>query len=129
MFTCAVCEGDKKLKRLSGCVRPVSKRMCKKYHGTDALWYTDECFICRGEDPRCKFCRGSNALPVFRCPRALAKEVQTLLPYFFDWKHSNRIMWPDGRARLFQPVKLTQAFDMLDEYVTRYDNERQPSGS
>jgi len=131
MFSCAVCnaKGNRALKRRQGCIKPLTKRSCRRNFGMDAVWYTDYCFVCRGEDPKCKVCRGSNALPVFRCPRALAQEAQTLLPYFFDWRESHRVMWPDGRGRLFQPVKLTQAFAMLDDMFTRYDIERQPNGS
>ena len=62
-------------------------------------------------------------MPVFRCPRALAREVMYILPLFTDWKVSNRVMWPNGQPRLKQPVKLAQAFDLLSELLSRYQHE------
>jgi len=129
MFNCAECKANKRLKKINGCVKPVSKRVCKRNHGIDGVWQTDECYVCGGEDEKCRFCKGSNALPVYRCPRALAKEAQTLLPYFRDWRISNHMAWPSGGARLQQPVKLTQAFDMLDNLFVKYESERQQDGS
>lgn len=62
-------------------------------------------------------------MPVRRCPRAMAQECTWLLPYFADWRVSNRIAWPDGRSRLYQPVKLAEAFDLMDELISGYLKE------
>jgi len=49
-----------------------------------------------------------------------------LLPYFFQYYsgiQNGRVIWPDGRGTLFQPVKLRKAFDiMIPEYAKIVEN-------
>ena len=54
----------------------------------------------------------------------MAREVAEIIPYFLDWKVSNRIAWPDGRARIYQPVMLTQAFDLMMALCCKYEEEQ-----
>ena len=77
------------------------------------------CYMCGGEDVECSVCKGSNAISVDRCPRAIADSapwVYALLPYFFDYYGSASVRgvgaWPDGGGRYQQPKKLQQAFDI-----------------
>lgn len=83
------------------------------------VWETDSCFNCRGFDSECKYCEGTDRLQVKRCPRALSGNVIELIPYFTDWRVSNRVVWPNGEPRLHQPCKLAEAFDLLDDYVQK----------
>ena len=62
-------------------------------------------------------------MPVYRCPHALALETSALLPYFLDWHKSNRVVWPDGQARIYQPVRLSDAFELLDSLIAKYQDE------
>lgn len=101
------------MKKAKGCVRP----------SKEVVWKTDVCFACWGEDANCKICNGSNAISVHRCPRALGREVNRLLPFFFDWKESGRLAWPDGSSRLHQPISLSSAFDLLANLCGRYERE------
>jgi hypothetical protein len=55
----------------------------------------------------------------------LAKEADRVLPFFVDWVESGRVAWPDGGARLSQPVKLAEAFDMMSHLWNRYKAEAQ----
>lgn len=128
MFNCKQCSVDKRLKKVNGCEKEPSRKLLKKY-GFLYVWTTDFCFLCGGLNEKCPECKGSNAQPVFRCPRALAKEVQSLLPYYYDWRKSNHIIWPDGRSRMYQPIKLTRAFDFMDAIVSGYIDEEQKNGS
>lgn len=110
---CRGCAENEELKRVYGCKKESEKM----------VWTADVCFTCGGTDPDCSDCNGSGGTPVHRCPHALAAEVGTLLPYYFDWHKSERCMWPDGRGRLFQPLRLAQAFDFLDSIVAQYMDE------
>ena len=57
---------------------------------------------------------------MYRCPRALGNDDESsILPFFFDYRNSDYLAWPDGRGRLFQPSKLVQAFDVLLDHVNR----------
>jgi hypothetical protein len=107
MFDCRECGEDEERKKAYGCERDTEK----------TIWETDYCFVCSGLDRECAFCEGSNHIPVHRCPRALMHEVMWLLPYFTDWRISNRVAWPDGRSRLNQPVKLSDSFDFIDRLI------------
>ena len=57
-------------------------------------------------------------MPVYRCPFTMAKTVFDIISYFVDWRVSNRVVWPNGQTRLYQPYKLAQAFDLLDDFVS-----------
>ncbi|MFA5217224.1 hypothetical protein [Sulfuricurvum sp.] len=41
---------------------------------------------------------------------------------------SNRIAWPDGKSRLYQYVKLAEAFDLLDGFVYE-EMSHEPKGT
>ena len=46
------------------------------------------------------------------------------MPYYMEYNNSNRTMWPDGRGRLYQPIKLVLAFDILNYYFTKFETRR-----
>lgn len=104
MFQCERC--DAKVKRFRGCIRPIKGRK---------VWQADGCFVCKGCDKECVFCKGENRIVMNQCIKAMKIDV-TLMPYFFAFMNSNCIAYPDGRGRLYQPVKLTQAFDIIGFY-------------
>ena len=56
-----------------------------------------------------------------RCPRAVAKSC-ALLPYFLEYKRSNYIAWPDGKGMYYQPIKLVQAFGILNYYFKKFED-------
>lgn len=118
IYDCRECDGNEERKKHYGC----------KENSENPVWETDICFVCYGTDINCPECQGSNHMPVCRCPRAMAQEVTWLLPYFSDWRVSNRCMWPDGGSRLSQPAKLADAFDLLDQFVYEVINESKGSG-
>lgn len=107
IYDCRECKYDEKRKEFLGCEKD-SENM---------VWETDCCYYCHGIDNNCEHCDGSNKISVFRCPRAMAIEVMHIIPYFTDWRISNRVVWPNGQSRLYQPHRLTEAFDLLDSFV------------
>jgi hypothetical protein len=119
VFDCRECGEKEEKKNQCGC----------KCEAERMVWETDYCFFCHGIDPNCIYCKGSNHNPVYRCPRALAFEVSWLLPYFIDWRVSNRVVWPDGGSRLYQTVKLAESFDLLDEFISERVNEPKSSNN
>jgi hypothetical protein len=89
-------------------------RGCKKAAGGE-LWKIEFCPLCGGNDEECFLCNGKGEISMSRCPRAIADF--RLLPFFQEYQ--NKGTWPDGRGRLYQPVKLILAFDILRGYYQR----------
>ena len=58
-----------------------------------------------------------------QCPR-VAHRDSYLLPYFLAYKNSNYLAWPDGKGRLYQPVKLVTAFDVLAFYFDKLEAQQ-----
>lgn len=63
-------------------------------------------------------------MSVLECPRRCAERVDHLLPYFIDWKISNRVVWPGGVGRLEHSVRLAGAFDFLEPLISKYSKEQ-----
>jgi len=96
----------------TNCVRP------------DITWTVD-CYECRGNiNPECELCEGSGRVTHSGCPRLAAREYSYLLPYFQVWKISECRVWPDGRAMLYQPLKLIRAFDLLLWWYTNIEQKK-----
>jgi hypothetical protein len=96
MFYCGTCAE----KRERGCVRP---------RRTPVIVFG--CPACKGENKKCAYCKGKNELKLHRCPRAICDaNIRGLVPYF--WHYANTNQYPDGRGRLFQPVKMIAVFDL-----------------
>jgi len=110
MFDCKTCSDSDKKDR--GCKGPVNEK-----DFPDGVWTTDFCLYCFGENPECPQCMGNNRTKVWRCPRAMSRSASYLLPYFFDHyagvRNGNPGIWPDGRGRYYQPIKLVRAFQLL----------------
>jgi hypothetical protein len=84
---------------------------------TIAKHWSSDCYECKGDiDPECVLCKGSGHVTHQGCPRSAARDIQSLLPYFFIWRAHKCTVWPDGRAMVYQPIKLNQAFQLLSWY-------------
>ena len=70
--------------------------------------------ICDGQK-RCRICKGKGTFPLYRCPVVMANDqaVNLILPFFFHWKATNYMMFPDNKGRIYQPVKMLEAFTLL----------------
>ena len=56
------------------------------------------------------YCKGTNEIKLKRCPHTyLSADVRALVPYFFHFVATYQ--YPDGRGRLYQPVKMLNVFD------------------
>ena len=111
MHSCDTC--NKELQKARGCAKKY-KRPAKR-----PVWNM-KCPFCRGFDKDCFYCKGSNCINVYRCPRSISDSK--LLPYYFDWKRTNQ--WPDGRAYMYQPIKLITFFDILDWFFEKHESIR-----
>lgn len=110
IFICKGCSPKDKRKR--GCIRPFKKKI---------VWKIDECVFCFGKkkknnEKKCKYCQGKGWIAVRRCPRSMSNF--TYLPYYLDYRKTGQ--WPDGLGRLYQPLKLVVAFDVLNYYFTKW---------
>lgn len=119
-WNCKAC--TKKDKKAWGCVKPINKK-----ENPDGVWYIEFCLVCDGTNSKCKACKGSNRTLVWRCPRGLSGHASRLLPYFFDYYaalQSTRVpVWPDGRGRLYQPIALIEAFNLLRKVKFNFDEK------
>jgi hypothetical protein len=117
-WNCALCDEETKAAR--GCGAGIAEEAREGI--PDGVWRIDFCLAGCGGDPECERCKGSDATPVWRCPRMLLRpEHVRLLPYFLDWwrgKEAGGVPpWPDGRGRLYQPARLKAAFALLDRQM------------
>jgi len=82
-------------------------------------WKIKFCFQCGGKNIACTVCRGSGTVEANECPRILATAEEIfLLPYFYTYINSDGTVWPDGKAELYQPIKLKEALRIMR---TQYD--------
>jgi ribosomal protein L32 len=86
----------------------------------EVLWKIPYCPMCGGvkhNERVCEYCEGNNEIPMHRCPRANeGGNAASLLPFYYAYRESRGLAWPDGRGRLFQPVKLIMAFGILTHH-------------
>ena len=94
----------------SNCSREMKKnRGCKKERKKAILEI--EC-ICSG-NKKCELCKGKNKFALKECPAKMNNtSVNRFLPFFWHWKSTNYISFPDGRGRYYQPTKLLEAFSL-----------------
>ena len=116
IFKCADCNEEDQKDR--GCAKPIKKGY---------VWEIPICIRCRGNDPDCELCKGSNTTKVSRCPCAIANtESSLLLPYFFDYymsyKKQTSLQWPNGLGRAYQPARLKKAFGLLLEVAIKQED-------
>lgn len=97
-------------------------RGCEKETDSE-FWRIEYCPICGGKNEKCFLCNGKGEISMSRCPRATADF--RLLPFFKEYQKTGN--WPDGRGRLFQPIKLILAFDLLRGYYQRAAYESKTS--
>ena len=84
------------------------------------MWQIDECIFCNGKNKNCLYCKGRGRISVYQCPRTISDDYG-LIPYFNAYRNSEGLAWPDGRGRLYQPVKLVTAFDILGFYFNKFE--------
>jgi hypothetical protein len=82
----------------------------------------------------CEMCSGSGKVKTSGCPRALSKmSVIKSLPYFFDYYESvisgNVPVWPNGKNRMYQTVKLQKIFDLLLTAKIKMDKPGETTGN
>ena len=75
----------------------------------------DGCDICRAQEK--KGSRKKVSLGYFHIDRCLVSfssdnDINRMLPYFWHWKATNSMMYPDNKGRYFQPSKLLEAFSI-----------------
>lgn len=110
LYNCAGCTREDKKNR--GCGKnkrkPTGKIKC----------------VC-GRQKKCELCHGSGDILFKKCVRAEAKTLtsSSTLPYFFHWKATGFIAYPDGRGRMYQPAKLLEAFAVCHAVATRCEEE------
>ena len=112
VFNCKNCNDGQKRQR--GCKRPFKRKI---------VWTIDECIFCEGKNKNCIYCSGKGKIPVRCCPRSTSFSYG-LLPYFYAYRNSNGLAWPDGRGRLYQPSKLVIAFDLWSFYFNKFESQR-----
>ncbi len=107
IFNCGEC--DEKKQR--GCMRPKRKPIL------------EIACICGGYK-RCEICRGTGEIKIKRCPGSFSRssDIVSLMPYFFRYKTNWE--YPDGRGRLMQPIKLTDALDLMSAVANRKEQEQ-----
>jgi hypothetical protein len=88
------------MKKNRGCSR-------KKKHAILEI----EC-ICNG-NKKCDICNGRNIIALKECPAKMNNaSVNRFLPFFWHWKATNYMQFPDGGGRYNQPSTLLEAFAM-----------------
>jgi hypothetical protein len=82
-----------------------------------------EC-VCEG-DKKCIICKGKRSFPIKYCPLRVFHEsgMNEFITNFFIWKASNGSIHPAGGSRLFQPVKLLEAFTVCKIAATRREEK------
>lgn len=74
----------------------------------DCICESEACDICKNKKG------GQSKLSLYQCPNSMIDdEFSRLIPYFYVWLNSEFTVYPDGRGRYYQPVKLLQAFELL----------------
>jgi len=116
-YVCRVCIAEGK-EGARGCLSPVEKK----------IWAIPYCPYCGGKKSDCFACEGGNEIPMHRCPRAEdGSNAVSLLPFFYVYRESRGLAWPDGRGRLFQTIKLVAAFDMLTYHFNLHEKNNRVS--
>lgn len=85
---------------------------CKK------IWRFKYCPVCAGKYKGCSLCNGTGIVKHDICPASLRIGIQ--MSYFNEWNSARQhgiTQWPDGRASLFQPIKLREAYLFLSKCI------------
>jgi hypothetical protein len=108
-FSCKNCSAEHKKRR--GCIRPTSKK--------HPAWISDICPFCEGENDKCKHCKGSNRIPMYRCPRSSARDFAPLLPFFIRYRDYGE--FPNGKPGMInQPVGFVRACNLYFALIERF---------
>ena len=109
IYNCGNC--DAKQQKIRGCKRRIKNTLqidctCGGVKGCD---------ICARPEHKGKRKKISwGWFTIDRCPIAYTRDydISRFLPYFWHWKGTNNMMYPDAKGRYFQPSKLLEAFSI-----------------
>ena len=107
IFNCGECDD----KRGRGCLRPKRKAI------------VEIACMCGGSR-HCDICKGTGEIKIKRCPGSYMRssEIISLMPYFFRYKATWE--YPDKMGRMEQPIKLTDALDLMSAVSNRKEQEQ-----
>jgi hypothetical protein len=59
-------------------------------------------------------CGGSGKFLIKQCPRRVLYdcEVNRFIGYFWHWKETEYAQYPDGRGKIYQPMKMIEALNL-----------------
>jgi hypothetical protein len=79
--------------------------------------------VCESKNKNCTICEGKGIFTVNRCPVKYASDpnVNIFLPYFYHWKATNYMMYPDGKGRIYQPTALIEALTLCSIVTNKRD--------
>jgi len=98
VYVCSNCSSE--MKRNRGCKRPKRNKILEI-----------EC-VCGGNS-HCEICKGENKFTLKECPAKMNNaSVNRFLPFFWHWKATNYMNFPDGKGRYYQPSVLLEAFSL-----------------
>lgn len=111
-FSCGSCGTEEK-----------KQRGCKRNRRTNVV--SGIACICGGE-LKCEVCNGAGSFSYKRCPQSVFADysIVRLCQYFFHWKSTEYMQFPDGRGRYFQPSIMLDAFSIMARVSDRKDEER-----
>ena len=119
IYDCELCRGNRKRRTRLGC-RKRRRESIAEY----------ECPICEGKNDDCRYHKPNERIEFHRCPKTyITRDAARLVPYFFDWiRNPQSFAWPDGRGRIYQPVKLVKSFEILLRYYIELKPKEDPDG-
>ena len=113
IFICNNCSKEEKKRR--GCKRSIKSG---KVLEIDCLC---------GGNKHCDLCKGRGRFVLKDCPIRVSSDRDTnrFLPFFWHFKATNYMMYPDGLGRLEQPYKLLEAINICSAMVNKREYEEQ----
>lgn len=91
---------------------------CFKDH-EETVWKHEFCPYCLGRSENCFYCNGEDEIVFYRCVRKSVGKMSRLIRYYLEYRKYG--VYPDGRGRLFQPIKLLNLFDILENLFNRQE--------
>lgn len=107
IYVCSNC--SKEMQKNRGCKRPKRKAILEI-----------EC-ICGGVKS-CEICNGMNKIALKECPAKMKNSsVNRFMPFFWHWKATGYMNFPDGTGRYDQCTKLLDAFALCASLSARQE--------
>lgn len=110
-WNCRIC--SKEMQKARGCKRPTKGK----------VWEIKKCFVCGGNNKKCKHCNGTNRIHVNQCPKALTESetISYLIPYCYHYLEFGK--FPNGEGMMYQPAVLLDALNLFISYYRQYEKE------